>query len=266
MSLESQVAALVSAASNLTSQVAGKMAGIDQKVDEVTTSVQRTINEKAYSRFYLDPMAGNDSNDGRTTSTAKKTLLAIEREMVAGSVVVIELMNDLIVEADHTFNYNQNIWIMGYGDRVPKIVFTLYTDEEGYHRFGSLHRWKNVSLSFQDIQFDIDTSAASDGFNFRTSRNSAIQTNASSALAPNMYVRFRACDLSLFIEKSYAETGAAANGMKLLEITNNFAVFIASNTTFSSDEVKNKAVVFRDASALIATDKRLIVSDMNLVS
>lgn len=90
MSLESQVAALVSAASKLTSEIAGKMKGIDQKVNEATDAVPSTIRSLSRANIYVDAENGNDSNDG-TPGRPIKTLSQIGRMMVNGSYTVVYL-------------------------------------------------------------------------------------------------------------------------------------------------------------------------------
>jgi hypothetical protein len=74
MSLESQITALVSAANKLTSEVANKMKGIDQKVDKATAAVPEAIKSASYTRLFVNSVTGNDSNDGLSASRPKKTI------------------------------------------------------------------------------------------------------------------------------------------------------------------------------------------------
>lgn len=88
MSLESQIAALVSAANSLTSQVAGKMNQIDQKVDEATASVPRVIRKLSQQSFFIDAIAGDDNNDGSIDSPFK-TVNAANSRAVNGSYIAL---------------------------------------------------------------------------------------------------------------------------------------------------------------------------------
>lgn len=266
MSLESTVAGLIQACNSLTDMVKQKMAGIDQKVDEATTAVTEKINESALSTFYLDPSAGNDANDGKSPATAKKTLPAVENSVAAGAVVMLILLSDLYLDPDITyaFNYNNNVRIVPLTGRV-KIIFGITEDADGTHRVASFHRWRNVTLSFQGIDFDIDDSAMTTAFNPAVSRNPVIKTNASSAVSPSLFVRLRDCDLSTFIEKAYS-LSSDGTGIKFMEITNNFAVASFSVTSISADSLKNQAVMFYGVDSSVASDKRLIVSSMDLVT
>ena len=78
MSLETQIAALVTAANNLTGAVNGKMTEIDQKVDEAVASVPGTVKSYLENRtsYYVDSVNGNDANDGKSWAKAKRTLKA----------------------------------------------------------------------------------------------------------------------------------------------------------------------------------------------
>ncbi|MGP9665992.1 hypothetical protein ACT3TY_15390 [Halomonas sp. AOP22-C1-8] len=59
MSLESQITALVSAANKLTSEVANKMRGIDQKVSEAVKAIPNLART-----YHIDAVLGSDSNSG----------------------------------------------------------------------------------------------------------------------------------------------------------------------------------------------------------
>lgn len=78
MSLETQIAALVTAANNLTAAVNGKMTEIDQKVDDAVVSVPGTVKSYLENRisYYVDSVNGNDANDGLSWAKAKRTLKA----------------------------------------------------------------------------------------------------------------------------------------------------------------------------------------------
>ncbi|WP_422156419.1 hypothetical protein KV699_07265 [Vreelandella titanicae] len=99
MSLESQITALVSAANNLTSEVAGKMAGIDQKVDQATASIPDAIKRESYKDFYVDSIYGDDDNEG-TQSAPLKTIREASDRSLNLSVVDVRLMGGQIFETD----------------------------------------------------------------------------------------------------------------------------------------------------------------------
>ena len=118
MSLESQVASLVSAANKLTSEIAGKMKGIDQKVDAATASVPNSIKQESYKDFYIDAVNGNDSNSGSISSPLKTIREASDRSLNI-SVVNVRLMGGQSFEAEfassctrvrfYTYNSSQGI-------------------------------------------------------------------------------------------------------------------------------------------------------------
>lgn len=88
MSLENQIANLVGAANNLTSEVAGKMRQIDNKVDAATLAVPNTIRKYSEQRFYIDAIDGDDSNDG-SPGAPLKTIAAVRGRTINGSRVMI---------------------------------------------------------------------------------------------------------------------------------------------------------------------------------
>lgn len=92
MSLESQIAALVSAANSLTSQVAGKMTGIDQKVNAATAAVSERLRKEMNSIVYVDSSNGDDTNAGSTRDSAKKTIHAAIVSTPPNSSVEVRLM------------------------------------------------------------------------------------------------------------------------------------------------------------------------------
>lgn len=74
MSLETQITALVNAANNLTSEVANKMSGIDQKVDKATTAVDEFLKSSTSRQLYVDAINGDDGNSGVSWANAKRTI------------------------------------------------------------------------------------------------------------------------------------------------------------------------------------------------
>lgn len=79
MSLESQIAALVSAANNLTSNVAGKMSEIDQKVNAAVKAIP-----ELYKEHYVSPN-GNNNNLGTKSEPLATISEAANRIPVGGS-------------------------------------------------------------------------------------------------------------------------------------------------------------------------------------
>ncbi|MGO2147509.1 hypothetical protein [Halomonas sp.] len=86
MSLETQVAELVTSAKKLVSEIAGKMAGIDKKVNEATAAVPATIRGLADQSFYIDAVSGDDTNAGTDTSPLKTSAEAARRAVQGGNV------------------------------------------------------------------------------------------------------------------------------------------------------------------------------------
>lgn len=166
MSLESQVAALVSAASNLTSQVAGKMKEIDQKVDEATKSVPKTIRGLSQQTFYIDALTGDDANDG-TTSAPLKTIMGAQGKAVNGGHINLWFKeNQTHVVEGFGFAMEAGLITLGkWGDRLnsashPVLVFrpTYLSSSNTYFGFFVRLSSGTIITGHCKIQTDFDAS------------------------------------------------------------------------------------------------------------
>lgn len=147
MSLESQVAALVSAASNLTSQVAGKMSGIDQRMesaerqfDEFTgQDFPQRVSDARKINVYLDPAEGNDNNSGTTSASPVRSWQRV-RDITGGSAtiygrVVVFIRAGAALTLDTVINALETLEITQYGTPVvPGTATRLY---QGFYTGGS---------------------------------------------------------------------------------------------------------------------------------
>lgn len=91
MSLENQIANLVGAANNLTSEVAGKMRQIDNKVDAATQAVPEAIKSATYTRLFVNGTTGSDANDGLHSSRPKKSIENAVKAVPDGFIGRIDL-------------------------------------------------------------------------------------------------------------------------------------------------------------------------------
>lgn len=86
MSLETQIAALVTASNSLTAAINGKITEINAKVKQATDSVPSVVRSLARQYFYIDAVNGDDNNDG-TSAKPLKTASAAQSRAVNGGVV-----------------------------------------------------------------------------------------------------------------------------------------------------------------------------------
>lgn len=86
MSLEAQIAALVTASNNLTTAINGKVSEINQKVKAATDSVPAVVRGLARQVFYIDAIAGDDNNAGTSAAPLKSTAGAQSRAVNGGVV------------------------------------------------------------------------------------------------------------------------------------------------------------------------------------
>ncbi|UQI40964.1 hypothetical protein [Vreelandella venusta] len=132
MSLESQIANLVDAANNLTSEVAGKMSQIDNKVDAATQAVPNTIREFAKQVFYVDAQYGDDNNSGGEESAPLKTIRGVGRHVVSGSEISIYLRAGQVHE------------VTGFG-------FYMSTGMIGFHCWGDYQTYGKPEIRFRPV-------------------------------------------------------------------------------------------------------------------
>ncbi|HAS6087771.1 TPA: hypothetical protein I7120_22065 [Vibrio vulnificus] len=96
MSLESEVQELTkssneqtAASHELAQEVAGKMAQIDQKVNEATTVVRNTIRGYNHEKFYVNSETGDNTNDGKHGSRAWLDISPLKDLIVYGKAYQI---------------------------------------------------------------------------------------------------------------------------------------------------------------------------------
>ncbi|MDQ7733749.1 hypothetical protein QT231_13635 [Halomonas sp. SpR1] len=121
MSLESQITALVSAANKLTSEVANKMKGIDNKVDKATTAVDEFLKSSTSRQLYVDPINGDDGNDGTSWAKAKRTISGACTEVPDSFLGVIRL-----AKGEHILDRNVSV-----AGKVITLIGSS-SDKEGY--------------------------------------------------------------------------------------------------------------------------------------
>ncbi|RUR46209.1 hypothetical protein [Vreelandella populi] len=159
MSLESQIAALVSAANNLTSQVAGKMAGIDKAVKNAVEGIPREIERKMDREVFVDQLNGDDNNPG-TSANPVKTIRKAAQETPSGAAVSITLMSDyeFYDVRDNADFLNAYVRIRSFDvNSHKKIKFNRYNNDgreriAGFgSRRGGLFNFYNVVLELPDM-------------------------------------------------------------------------------------------------------------------
>ena len=76
MSLETTIAALVTAANALTNEVSGKIADINKKVLAATDAVPALVRSLSSQNYYIDAVDGDDNNAGTLAKPLKTALAA----------------------------------------------------------------------------------------------------------------------------------------------------------------------------------------------
>lgn len=116
MSLESTIAGLVTASNKLTDAVNGKMGQIDLKVTAAVSAVPSQIISSMARSFLVDPVSGNDLNDGSSWEKAKKTIAGVVYSSPSGSINYIYLKPGVVHElTDDVDCANKVVYIIGNG-------------------------------------------------------------------------------------------------------------------------------------------------------
>lgn len=159
MSLESQITALVSAANSLTSQVAGKMTQIDQKVDQAVGTIPAEIINIMGATYYVDQQNGSDNNSG-SLDKPLKSIVAVSEKTPAGASVQVRLLSDYVfAEGERAVFDSADIFIRSFPDSAQfKLFFTAQLrDVSGTlrHDCGNLYALRNCNFNFYyvDIVF-----------------------------------------------------------------------------------------------------------------
>lgn len=191
MSLESQVAALVSAANSLTSQVAGKMSQIDQKVDQAIDGVSQEILSNMGRTWVLDQQNGSDSNGGTSLEDAVASFKHIADKTPAGAAVAVRVFGD------YTFNqaaghpqaafHGAQVYIRSFDTTQPNTIkFEGYIYEGRYYARG-YSAYRNTLFNFVGIKLelpDIPVGTAIAGF-----QASCISTHAGGDVPTPLSIR-----------------------------------------------------------------------------
>jgi len=138
VSLETQIAALVSAANSLTSAVGSKISDINKAVSDAQKAFDEFTTTKFPSRvqaaqnvsFYIDPENGSDTNSGTTAAAALKTMAPLSSLTRGVDGVALFRNVDLYLRAgfEHVVTgacrASSRIRILGYDspDSAPKTL------------------------------------------------------------------------------------------------------------------------------------------------
>jgi|GEM_PF-1752899 hypothetical protein len=182
MSLENQIANLVGAANNLTSEVANKMKGIDNKVTTALTAVPDQIRTTMSLSLHVDAEEGDDNNNGRI-ATPFKTIGRAIKEIPSGASGKISLKNGQVhtVRKEDGFNpYEASdktllIYSRDYGSRaVLKIAPNIRVDNVNLEA-SFVQASTRVDIRFESIVLETgkitDTQKAMGLFPYPTSNN-----------------------------------------------------------------------------------------------
>ncbi|MNJ18965.1 hypothetical protein D3C77_132800 [compost metagenome] len=228
MSLETDVASLVTQTTKLIDYFNGRKASIDSAVASAIAAVPDTTRT-----WWVDPVTGSDSNDGKTSTTAFKSLNKAMAATPNAGQCNVNLMNDYTIEANIplTVNYLVVYGIYAVSSGVtPKIKFKyqVSTDAAGtpstqLSSFIFYSQAANIEL--RSVDMDLPSPVGMSPQPVTTRICSAFKTNAGSLLPPVIGVTLQSVKVNKAADFIGALVGQASSAV----------IFQAVNCTFPSD-------------------------------
>lgn len=157
MSLETQIASLVTAANNLTTAVNGKIASIDQKVAAATDAVPSTVRAEVSKTLYVDASAGVDTNSGVSSAAPLKTISAALDKVITGGTAIIKLRRGQVYEVQRKNVNEKSLSFEPYGTETSRpIIRGMASDYSGgtVKIVGAFQGTGRVSVKFTEMRVE----------------------------------------------------------------------------------------------------------------
>jgi len=154
VSLETQIAALVEAANNLTGAVNGKMSEIDQKNDDFVNSFQSNLIGALSKTLYVNSATGNDANPGTSGSFPKKTIESAIAVVPSGANLTIYIAGDQTHKVSAIYVYGKNITFIKWGGTANPIITSEPAAYEATQTYGVGFRVYNSRFTFRECTID----------------------------------------------------------------------------------------------------------------
>ncbi|WP_445677422.1 hypothetical protein [Pseudomonas putida] len=228
MSLESQVADMNKNLTDLIAYYTGQRAAIDLSVKNAIAAVPETTRT-----WWVDPVTGSDSNDGKTSATPFKSINKAMAATPNAGQCNVNLMNDYIIDANIplTVNYLVIYGIYAVSSGVtPKLKFKYMatTDSSGAastQLAGFIMYSQAANAELRNVDLDLPSPAGLNPQPVTTRICSPFKTNAGSLLPPVVGVTLQAVKVFKAADFVGAIVGQASTAV----------IFQAVNCTFPSD-------------------------------
>lgn len=245
MSLESQVVALVSAANSLTSQVAGKLAEIDEKTNAVANSITSAIKDSNSVTVFIDQQDGSDANDGLSIDQPLKTIRESRKVMMPGGAYRLNFIGNYVLDghAELSPPTNSSIWFDGGHSGKP----TKLTVGYGGGQTGSLATLGSLDLSYcanfymRNMAIGLDMVSVSELLSQDssdvTSRLRFLKSNLGTSTNVLIGIRFELVDFSDYLQnaKALVDQYGSAREVHFIEGVANLLITMFRNCTFPAD-------------------------------
>jgi len=228
MSLESDVGNLVTQTTALIDYFKGQKTSIDNSVKAAIAAVPDTSRT-----WWVDPVAGLDTNDGKTASTPFKTIVKAMAATPNAGQCTVNLLNDLTMEVNTALTVN---YLVIYGVNAvtsgvtPKLKFKYYitTDSAGApstQLAGFIYYSQASNVELRNVDIDLPSPAGLNPQPLTGRICSPFKTNAVSLLPPAIGLTMQVVKVNKAADFIGALIGQGATGV----------IFQAISCTFPSD-------------------------------
>lgn len=200
MSLESQVAALVSAASNLTSQVAGKLSEIDTALQSAVASIPQEIRNQMELNVYVDQANGSDSNSGLSESDPLKSMTKVASLTPSGGSVDIRVMGNYTFADLERANFtNAQVRVRSWPSNTrAKIKSSGVVDANNHYHCNNFYAFRNCAFQFFGVDLELpDIPAGINGSTIASQNSSVIGSNSAGDVAAPLSIRLASVNIEV---------------------------------------------------------------------
>jgi|GEM_PF-5900536 len=257
MSLETQIAALVEAANSLTNAVSGKMAEIDQAVDDAVTGIPLEIRKQMDRTVYIDQTNGDDNNDGSSNSPLKSVGRAAQLTPSGGSLNLLLLEDYVFAVRERAEFTNIQVRIARAGPDNKRLKFSGFIDLNNQYHCNNFYAYRNCAFQFFGVDIELPDMPLGANVDTRTTQNSSIiGSNSIGDVAAPLSIRLAGCNIVV---------PDPANN--LFNLTPGFGIVILSvaQTTAPSEWIDNMGVLYAMSSDPALYTQTKVIHDSNVL-
>ena len=219
MSLETDVANLVTQTTALLDYFKTRKAGIDSAVAAAIAAAPETVRT-----WYVDAVSGADANAGTATAPFKTIAKALANTPAFG-VCIVNLLSDYVLDVNVTQS-TSNLLLVGSG-AVRKLSVKYYqvvnADTTVSTYLGGFQLATQAScIEFRNLAIELPSIAGVSPVPTNTRITGLVRTNGTGNVPPFLGVSFSSCTVTMAVDFVGALIGSTAAAISLLAIATSF--------------------------------------------